>query len=51
MTAAANFELMEALQVIERARTVFTWGGADKPGKPKPGSPGKPKQTNKRAPS
>jgi len=36
---------------IERARTVFTWGGADKPGKPKPGSPGKPKQTNKRAPS
>jgi len=29
---------------VERARTVFTWGGADKPGKP-----GKPKQTNKKA--
>jgi len=26
---------------VERARTVFTWGGADKPGKPK--------QTNKKA--
>ncbi|MFP5320513.1 MAG: ribosome maturation factor RimP [Acidimicrobiia bacterium] len=31
---------------IERARTVFTWGGADKPGSK--GS-GKPKQTNKKA--
>jgi hypothetical protein len=31
---AMNFELMEALQVIERARTVFTWGPAPKPGRP-----------------
>ena len=41
---------------VERARTVFTWGGADKPGKPgagkgakKAGGSGKPKQPNKKA--
>jgi len=33
-----------AIDDIERARTVFTWGGADKPGKP-----GKPKTSNKKA--
>lgn len=31
---------------VERARTVFTWGGAEKPGS---GKSGKPKQTTKKA--